>query len=330
MTLPALYSDKQLDLIRQTVAKDCNAAEFDQFVHICRAVNLDPLRRQIYAFVFKKDDANARQMTIVTSIGGYRAIADRTGNYRPGRTEIVYDADLVDHKTNPLGISHAIATVFKYAHGEWHPVTETAYWDEYAPIVTTGEGGFEWVGTGQLYPAGHPKAGREKMRKQPIGETVAMLDPQKPTWRKMGRTMIEKCAEAKTLRRAWPDDFAGLEEESEIDRRMVDITPSEAADSAATDAKLALIGGKDAITLDWGNGSPLARIPLAKFADAVLEHANSRDLTAMELRAFWHRNLPARGEFKAKAGSDYLELQREIEAITERKEQSEATQDAAE
>ena len=71
-------------------------------------------------------------------------------------------------------------------------------------------------------------------------------------------------------------------------------------------------------------------MPLAKFADAVLEFANTRALTAMELEAFWHRNLPARGEFKAKSGSDYLDLQREIEAIIKRKDQSETQQDAAE
>lgn len=304
MTLPALHTDKQLDLIRRTVAKDTNPAEFDQFIHICRSVRLDPLRRQIYAFVFNANRADKRQMTIVTSIGGYRAIADRTGNYRPGRTEVVIDQTLIDPATNPRGISHAIATVYKHAHGDWHEVTETAYWDEFAPLKEIWEDD------------------------KPTGRFV--LDPRKDGWKRMPRVMIEKCAEAKALRRAWPDDFAGLAVEEEIDQRMVDITPSEAANAAATDAKLALIGGKDAITLDWGNGSPLARVPLAKFADAVLEHANSRDLTAMELRAFWHRNLPARGEFKAKAASDYLDLQKEVEALIDRKEQSEATQDAAE
>lgn len=304
MTLPALYTDKQLDLMRRTVAKDTNPAEFDQFVHICRAVRLDPLRRQIYAFVFHANKPDKRQMTVVTSIGGYRAIADRTGNYRPGRTEVVIDPALVDAATNPRGISHAIATVYKHAHGDWHEVTETAYWDEFAPLKEIWEDD------------------------RPTGRFV--LDPKKDGWKRMPRVMIEKCAEAKALRRAWPDDFAGLAVEEEIDQRMVDITPTEAANAAATDAKLALIGGKDAITIDWGNGSPLARVPLAKFADAVLEHANGRDITAMELKAFWHRNLPARGEFKAKAGGDYLHLQREVEALIERKEQSEAQQDAAE
>lgn len=294
MALPALYDAKQIELIKRTVAKDCNTAEFDQFIHICRAVNLDPLRRQIYAFVFNKSDPKWRQMTIVTSIGGYRSIAERTGNYRPDENAPRYEMTEKDPKTNPLGLLRCEVTVWKFAHGQWFKVTGEAWWDEYVPIRD------------------------------------GAIDAKKTGWVKMPRIMLAKCAEANALRKAWPDDFAGVEEETEIDRRMVDITPTEAAESAATEAKLALIGGKDAITLDWGNGSPLARVPLAQFADAVLAHANSRDLTAMELRAFWHRNLPARGEFKAKAGSDYLELQREIEAITERKEQLETTQEAAE
>ena len=60
MNAIALSDGKALDLIRKTVARDCDPPEFDQFIHICRAVRLDPLRRQIYAFVFSKDDASKR------------------------------------------------------------------------------------------------------------------------------------------------------------------------------------------------------------------------------------------------------------------------------
>lgn len=290
----ALYNDKQLALISSTVAKDCNAAEFDQFIHICRAVRLDPLRRQIYAFVFNKDDPKKRQMTVVTSIGGYRSIAERTKNYRPDERAPRYETGEKDANTNPLGIIRCEVTVYKHSHGEWHAVTGEAWWDEYVPVYD------------------------------------GKIDKYKTGWVKMPRIMIAKCAEANALRKAWPDDFAGIEEESEVDRRMIDITPSEAAADAAATAKLELIGGKDALTIDWCNGSPLARIPAGKFCDAILEHAKRPDVTAMELRAFWHRNLPARGEYKASHASDYLVLQREIEAITDVKERNETRQDAAE
>lgn len=298
MNAIALSNGKHLDLIRRTVAKDCNTDEFSLFIENAKAMRLDPLRRQIYAFVFSKDDAKKRQMTIVTSIGGYRSIAERTGNYRPGPTETITDASLIS-PTNPKGISHALATVFKFTHGEWHPVTERADWEEFAPIKD------EWQD--------NRKTGRK------------VLDPKKDGWHRMPRVMIEKCAEAKVLRRAWPDDFAGLYSEEEMDQAVaLDLSAAELADAAAAEAKLELIGGKDALTLDWCDGSPLARVPFAKFPDAVLEYANRADVTETELRVFWHRNLPARGEFKAKAGHDYLELQKVVERIGAAKAEAEA------
>ena len=128
------FNDKQVSLIRRTVAKDCDASELDWFISICSALRLDPLRRQIYAFVFHKDTPAKRQMIPVIAIGGYRSIADRTGIYRPGRTSTVIDEKLIDQKTNPRGVSHAEATVYKFMHGEWHEIVETAYWEEFAPL----------------------------------------------------------------------------------------------------------------------------------------------------------------------------------------------------
>lgn len=305
MNAIALTNGRHLDLIRRTVAKDCNNDEFSLFIENAKALRLDPLRRQIYAFVFNKDKPDKRQMTIVTSIGGYRSIAERTGSYRPGPTETVLDASLSDPLCNPKGISHALATVYKHVHGEWHPITERADWAEFAPIKD------EWKNN------------------QKTGKKV--LDERKDGWHRMPRVMIEKCAEAKALRRAWPDDFAGLYSEEEIDQAVtLDLSAAELADAAAAEAKLELIGGKDAITVDWCDGGPLARVPFSKFPDAVLSYAGKKEVSSGELAVFWHRNLPARGEFKAKAGHDYLELQKQIEKISAEKVDAEVRQEAAE
>jgi phage recombination protein Bet len=324
------FHGKQLDLIRKTVAKDCNPAEFDHFIHICKAVRLDPLRSQIYAFVFGKDDPAKRRMTIVTSIGGYRAIAERTGNYRPGKTETVIDPALKDPNSNPLGISHATATVYKYVHGEWHEFSETAYWDEYAPLVEEGDD-FDWVDTGKVYPPGHKKAGKPMYRKQQLGDMTRKLDPQKPTWRKMGRTMIEKCAEARALRRGWPDDFEGLYSEDEVAQaHTLDLTATELADEAAVEAKLALVGGKDALTVMWEHGAKLERVPAGQFCDRAMEWASAEERTSTEIDIWWNANLPARTEYKARHGAEYLEFQKEWEKNKLRVENAEITQEAAE
>ena len=276
---------KNLDLVRRTVAKDCDAAEFDQFIHICRAVRLDPLRRQIYAFVFNKQDPKKRQMTIVTSIAGYRAIADRTGAYRPGPTEVMTDVTMIDAATNPRGISHAIATVYKHSHGEWHEVIETAYWEEFAPLKEV------WQDN------------------QPTGKFA--LDAKKDGWRRMPRVMIEKCAEAKALRRAWPDDFAGLAMEDEIDRAMtIDATATELADMAASEKRMELIGGPNCITIDWCDGEKIMREPVGSFGDKAIAYVRKNPGMAAE---FAERNEDNLREYWAREKAGALALKREIE-----------------
>ena len=91
------YDTKMLALIKRTVAAETTDDEFSLFIHMARSLNLDPLRRQIYAFVFSKDDVKKRRMSIVTAIDGFRAIADRTGNYRPDEDEPTYEVDGVIH-----------------------------------------------------------------------------------------------------------------------------------------------------------------------------------------------------------------------------------------
>jgi phage recombination protein Bet len=274
---------KSLDLIRRTVAKDCDAAEFDQFIHICRAVRLDPLRRQIYAFVFGKNNPQYRRMSVVTGIDGYRAIAERTGNYRPDTSppRIEYNEGAKDQKTNPLGIVRCEVTVYKHAHGEWFPVTADAYWDEYAPIKD------------------------------------GALDPKKENWRKMARVMIAKCAEAQAIRRAWPDDFSGLEVEEETDRRAsLDLSASELADEGAQKARFELIGGINCITVDWCDGEPLVREQVGAFGDKVLAFiAQHKTDDPDRIRLFQSRNTAALREYWAKDKSGALELKKAFEAV---------------
>lgn len=288
MTALAVYEGKQLDLIRRTVAKDCNPEEFDQYIHICKAVRLDPLRRQIYAFVFNKDNPKYRQMTVVTAIGGYRSIAERTSSYRPDERAPRYEFAEKCPKTNPLGIYRCEVTIYKRVHGEWFPVVGEAFWDEYVPLRD------------------------------------GAIDPKKTGWIKMPRIMIAKCAEANALRKAWPDDFAGIYEESEIDRQAIDITPSEAADDSAANAKLALIGGKDALTVMWEHGAKLDRVPVGQFCDRVLAWARQSDRTTTELAIWWKANEMTRAEFKARHGADYLEFQKALEEIGNALARSEA------
>lgn len=308
-----LADPKRLKLIRDTVAKDCNDAEFNWAIDICRHTRLDPLRRQIYFFVFHKNDPKKRNMVPVTAIGGFRAIAARTGTYRADNRapRIIYNPDLKDPHLNPLGIERAEVSVFQHAHGEWHEIVGEAYWEEFAPIID------EWIDD------------RETGERRRSGKR--RLDSKKEGWTRMPRVMIAKCAEAIALRKAWPDDFANLYEEAEIDRSQVlDLTPAEYTAQADAEAKLALVGGKDALTVAWDQGGKLERVPLGKFADQALAWAGAKDRTTTELDIWWSNNLPARTEYKAKRGSEYLEWQKAWEANKVRVSQMEIDQTGGE
>lgn len=278
--ITTLAEGKQLDLIRRTVARDCDPAEFDQFIHICKAVRLDPLRRQIYAFVFAKNNPQFRRMSVVTGIDGYRAIAERTGNYRPDERapRIEYDEAVKCPKKNPLGIVRCEVTVYKHAHGAWFPVIGEAFWDEYAPIK---------------------------------GDA---LDDKKDNWRKMARVMIAKCAEAQAIRRAWPDDFSGLEVEEETDRRAsLDLTATELADEAAQQKRFEAIGGRSAITVDWCDGSALVREPTGSFGDKVLAFIKRNAEEPYAILAWADRNRDALKEYWALDKSGALAVKQAIE-----------------
>src|ERR1700726_2124412 len=116
VSLPALYNPRDLALIRRTVASDTTDDEFALFIHWARSLRLDPLRRHVHAFVFHKHDPKKRRLSLVTSIEGFRAIAARTGNYRPYENEPSFIADdALKAETNPAGLISC--SVRQYAHG---------------------------------------------------------------------------------------------------------------------------------------------------------------------------------------------------------------------
>lgn len=285
------FSPKQLSLIQRTVAKDANPTEFDLFVEMCRARGLNPLVRHAYCFIFHKNDPKKRQMVVVVSREGQRAIAERTGSYRPDERAPRFEKDdsLKDPRTNPAGLISAEVSVYKHTHGGWFPVTEVAYYEEYAPLVPIWENGER---TDKLH-----------------------LDPKKDGWRKMPRIMLAKCAEMAALRKAFPDDFGGLYGEGEIDRGdVLDLTPTELAEQADQDDRLAKIGGADAIMIDWLDGSPLDRVPVGQFADRVMAFVNENQDSPNTLLTFRDRNKHSMREFWAKAPADAHELKKPFEA----------------
>ena len=297
VALTEAFRPAQIQLI-QRMNPDCNSIEFDQFIHVSAQLGLDPLRKQIYAFVFNKANPDKRRMSIVVGIDGFRSVAKRSRESRPDNRapRFTYDPALVDDAKNPLGLVSCEVSVFQFSHGEWHEVTAIAFWDEFAPIV---EGG-KWTED--------PETGRRFFKK----DGTVQLDPAKDSWRKMARIMLSKCAEAQAIRRAWPEDLSAIYADEEIDRaRTIDLTATELAEQAGVEARLSQIGGADAILFDMGDG--LERVPLAKAGDTIL--AKFRDMQPHEVLQWKNANRVPLQEFWARSKADALEIKKEIERI---------------
>jgi phage recombination protein Bet len=291
---PRDYSPQQLDLIRRTVAKDCDRDEFDLFMEVCRRVGLDPFRKQIYAVVYNKDKPDKRKMSIITGIDGFRGVAARNKDYRPddAEPEMVFDKDRIDRATNPLGIVKATVRAFKFGpDGQWYPGVGVAYWDEFAPIVE------KW-------------AENDKGKWSPTG-TFEL--PYNSNWRRMGRIMLPKCAEAQALRKGWPEDLSGIYAPEEMERMAVDVSPSAAVDKFEQDKRLALVHAKDSIPILWAAGEPIDPVPVGKFGDRASEFLGKAE-SSVQIEAWERTNVVGLREFWALHKGDALELKKKIEA----------------
>lgn len=205
------FTENQLDLIKNQIAKGCTDLELQYFIAVCKRTGLDPISNQIFAIKRnqkQKDGSYKSVMTIQTGIDGYRAVAHRTG--RCGGIE---DAKFV-MKKNPtngaeINVPHsATVTVYKIVDGQKASFTATAFYDEYY-----GESDY-------------------MAKKRPFG-------------------MLAKSAEALALRKAFPVELSAVytpdememadKEDNEIIREKKLIEDTKDKDYIKTEEQLAVI-----------------------------------------------------------------------------------------
>jgi phage recombination protein Bet len=285
---------RQRALVRRTVARECTDDEFEHFMHIAGRLGLDPLRRQIYAFIQFRHDPVRRRLVAFTGIDGFRAIAARGGDYLPDEREPSFKVDrqLVS-PTNPAGLVKATVRVHKFAHGSWHKITSSAYWEEYAPV--RHERVCDDAGSRRV------SAGR------------ALLD--EGNWRKMPRLMLAKVAEALALRKGWPEAFAGLYALEELDRGRIESedAPSGGLTLPASDGE-PRAGSSDTVLIEWDAE--------AGFEAVGLEHAGGRILGFVDefrhmperLSAWQERNRYGLREFWARSPAEALRVKEVLES----------------
>ena len=307
----ATYADKDLALIRRTVAADCNDDEFNLFIHTARHMGLDPLRRQVYAFVFgkKAKDQSKRRMSIIVAIDGFRAIADRTGNYRPDEDEPTFEIDpALVSPSNPAGLVKASVRVHKFSHGAWHKVTASAWWTEYAPLK---EG---WTETRKVQDGTWPNGDARYKDVPAEGATKTTILDDSGNWAKMPRLMLAKVAEALALRKAWPDDFSDVYAPEEVERsRNADMLPSEAAIEAEKTERLEKIGAKDTVPMIFSDDGAIEMVPVGKVADRCIAFFEANKDERSTIFSWQIRNRVGLREFWARSPGDSLEVKKRLE-----------------
>lgn len=138
---------------------------------------LDPLVGQIIPKYTKEPGHAALRFTIISKIEAFRVVAARTKRYvGPSNTKwLCTDGkwkDVWDGVEFPVAAKAGV-----YIKGRTRPIEAVARWESYVQY---------------------------EMSEQDDGRAMSWA------WRTMGDTMIEKCAEAKALRKAFPEDLGGL------------------------------------------------------------------------------------------------------------------------
>ena len=140
MTLPVIrksdsltkWNRDQRQLIKAQICKDISDEELSLFQEICNFTDLNPFAKQIYATVRGKGDK--RKMTVQIGIDGYRAIAQRSGEYA-GSDAPKYDEGLSTFEFFLAGRGTptiASVTVYRIVKGVRCGFTAEASWQEYS------------------------------------------------------------------------------------------------------------------------------------------------------------------------------------------------------
>ena len=164
------FDDSKIDLIKRTIAVGATADELQLFLYQCQRTGLDPFARQI-VFQKYKSKSGPDKLSIITSVDGYRLLADRTGNYA-GSDDYKFDEGITEYehikgkRGQPVT---ATCTVYKISRNIRAPFTATVRWEEYYP-----------------------------------GDLRGFM------WKKMPYLMLGKCAEALALRKAFPAELSGI------------------------------------------------------------------------------------------------------------------------
>ena len=120
-----MFSDARVEMIRSQIARDAPDHIFAAMIDIAKRRRLDPLAKQISLIKF------GGQYTIITTIDGYRALAEQTGLYAGSDAAVfTYAGEKTAKGKNAP--ETATVTVHKLINGTPYPFSATVYFEEYS------------------------------------------------------------------------------------------------------------------------------------------------------------------------------------------------------
>lgn len=183
----ALHADQhewnpdQQAALAQLGLSEATPGDLNLFRHVCQRTGLDPFSRQIYMIKRWDSQASTNKWTIQTGIDGLRIIADRRTGLYAGQTDPQWCGEDGVWRDFWVGSRPPVAARVGVIRRDFdRPIMAVAMFMEYAQTKRGGDLTHMWA--------------------------------EKPA------LMIAKCAEALALRKAFPNDLAGLMTPEEMDR----------------------------------------------------------------------------------------------------------------
>lgn len=128
LSLQNNFTEAQINVIKNTIAKGASDEELELFLSACRRTGLDPFSRQIYSIKY------GNNRTIQTSIDGFRTIASRNPDYAGQTTTLFCGKDGVWTEIWTADGYPFAAKVGIYRKGYQEPTFAIAKWNSYVQI----------------------------------------------------------------------------------------------------------------------------------------------------------------------------------------------------
>lgn len=273
------WSPDQFAIVQRTIAKGCDADELALFGMVCKRTKLDPFARQIYARKQWDGKLQREVMIVITSIDGFRLIAERTGQYA---------GQIGPQWCGPDGVWKDVWT------GEGYPFAARVgvlRRDFKEPMWSVAK----WSSYVQTF-------------RRKGSDAVEVL----PMWDKMSDHMLAKCAEALSLRRACPNELSGVYAEEEADQMMSEREPVPPVRAVQPKSDRVEVRQPDSNALP----APSEISPKQRFSTAVMSWSGMKGTDLAQARNDAAKRMGFAGASDL-TDADYTKLAETIEALDE-------------